>query len=516
MTDGSQPRRPHDRSDCMDAESKPVHAPRRISTRVAALVIAVVLTGTVTADVTGAAAEESFTFNGGGWGHGVGLSQYGACGMASKGSNYAQILTHYYTGTRVSGVTEPQHLRVLLADSNTFTLEVPKGSTISGIGTVSSDRKISVSRVGVKAKLTGGVNATVALPLTVARSGAMRISPPGHRFDRGHLVVSGTPESPTKLRAVIGGLATREYLLGLGEMPTSWPVEALKSQATAARTMAVVKSASSAGSDHDLKAYLDGAYIGYEVRAKTTEAYWARWVNAIDTTAGKVVTYGGKAIPSAVYSSSSGGGTENSENVWWEPTPYLRGVADSADSGCGNPRHRWNMTFTGSQLGSKLKIPTVRSIAVSGPVGVSGRTDKATVTFTDLGGARHAFTGAQLRSALGLHSTKFTISGATVATSPAPKPGATRPPSGTLGAIRAHDRRTILVAGRASDPDGTPRVFVADVVDGRTRWHAFDSAGGNFLAALPAEPGEHTTCVAVLDTPSGAATTLGCRNTVVK
>lgn len=501
---------------CMAPGSHSTHASRRISSLTAVLLTAVVVLATFTAGTPPAGAEESFTFAGGGWGHGVGLSQYGACGMASKGSTYTQILTHYYTGTKVTGVTEPANLRVLLAESNTFTLQVPKGSTISGVGTVSSERTVTVKRSGNDAKLTGGVTATVALPLTVARTGAMRISPPGDRFDRGHLVIRASGTDTMKMRAIMEGLSTRDYLLGLGEMPASWPAEALKSQATAARTVAVTKAASSAGSDHDLKGYLDGAFIGYEVRAQAGPTYWSKWVSAVDATAGKVVTYGGKAIASAVYSSSSGGRTENSEDVWFATTPYLRSVGDPADSGCNNPRHSWTKSFTASQLGAKLHTPAVRSIAVSGPLGSSGRTDKAMITFTDVKGVKHTFTGAQLRWALGLDSTKFTIAGATTTPPAKPKPTGNQPPSATLGLVRAHERRSILVAGKASDPDGTPRIFVADVVNGHTRWHVFNSAGGNYLAALPATPGEHTTCVAVLDTPSGAATTLGCRSVVVK
>lgn len=465
---------------------------------------------------TPAGAEESFTFTGGGWGHGVGLSQYGACGMASAGKNYVQILTHYYTGTQVKGVTEPTNIRVLLAESNTFTLEVPTGSTISGVGTVSSARTVTVKRSGSNATLTGGVSATTALPLTITQNGAMRISPPGDRFDRGHLVIRKSQGDSTKMRAIIEGLSTRDYLLGLGEMSASWPAEALKTQATAARTVAVVKAASGGASDHDLKGYLDGAYTGYEVRARAGTTYWPKWVAAIDATIGKVVTYGGKPIASAVYSSSSGGRTENNEVVWGGANPqyavaYLRGVDDTADSGCNNSRNRWTKTFTASQLGAKVGIPAVRSISMSGPLGASGRTDATTVTFTALNGTQRAFTGAELRWKLGLYSTKFTIGGATRTTTPP-----NRPPSGIIFDIRAHLGRNLLVAGRASDPDGTPRMFVADAVNGRTKWHVFNSAGGYFLAAFPAEPGKHTTCVALLDTPSGAATTLGCRSTVVK
>lgn len=497
----------------MRSDSIPAHGPRRLVSRSASLLAAVLLVvASFAGGATPAGAEESFTFTGGGWGHGVGLSQYGACGMAAGGKNYAQILAHYYTGTQVTSVTEPTNLRVLLAESNTFTLSVPAGSTISGVGTVGSNQTVTVKRSGGNAVLTGGVGATAPLPLTIAQNGAMKISPPGDRFNRGHLVIRGSQTDPTKMRAIIEGLSTRDYLLGLGEMSASWPAEALKTQATAARTVAVVKAASGGGADHDLKGYLDGAYTGYEVQAQAGSTYWPKWVAAIDATAGKVVTYGGSPIASAVYSSSSGGRTENSENVWWATVPYLKGVADPTDSGCNNPRHNWAMSFTASQLGAKLKTPAVKSISVGGNVAPSGRTDKATITFTDVNGAKHTFTGAQLRWALGLYSTKFTISGAT--TTPPPKPN--QPPSGTLGLVRAHEGRNILVAGRASDPDGTPRMFVADGVNGRTRWHVFNSSKGNFLAAFPAEPGKHTTCVAVLDTPSGAATTLGCRTTVIK
>ncbi len=453
-----------------------------------------------------AGADTSFAFTGGGWGHGVGMSQYGACGMASQGKNYAQILTHYYSGTAIASRTEPSNLRVLLADSSTFTITTAGTTTISGVGTVGSGQVITLRRSGNNVVLSGAVSRTVAAPLTINHTGAMRVSPPNNRFDRGRLVVRTTPGSSSQLRAVIEGLTTRDYLLGLGEMSSSWPTEALKSQATAARTIAMVKANSS--SDHDLKGYLDGAYIGYDMAA-ISGSYWARWVNAIDATAGKVITHGGAPITSTVYSSSSGGRTEHSENVWYSAVPYLRSVDDPADSGCGNTRNSWTKTFSGSALGSKLGIPAVTSVSVSGAATPSGRTDKATFTMTTTTGARYSFTGAQLRSKLGLYSTKFSVGGAVVSS------GGT-PPSGSITDVRAHDGRNILVAGRASDVDGTPRVFVADQVNGKTDWHVFDSANGYFLAAFPASVGTHTTCIAVLDTPTGDATMLGCRETVIK
>ena len=53
------------------------------------------------------AAEDEWEFDGGGWGHGVGLSQFGALGQAQDGRNETQILRHYYTGTSLTSM--PSH-----------------------------------------------------------------------------------------------------------------------------------------------------------------------------------------------------------------------------------------------------------------------------------------------------------------------------------------------------------------------------------------------------------------------
>lgn len=454
-----------------------------------------------------AGADTSFTFTGGGWGHGVGMSQHGACGMASQGHRAAAILTHYYRGTAVTAAAESSDLRVLLKVSSTFTLTAGGPTTFNNTWTVGAGQTVTVTRTGSGIRLGGALAATVGGTVIVTRAGSpLRVSPPGHRFNRGTLAIG--LDGGGGLRAVLGALSTNAYLRGLGEMPSSWPTEALKAQAIAGRTIARSR-ATRAGrwsSDHDLNAAVDGAYIGYE---KEFGAAGARWNGAVDASAGQIVTYGGAPI-SAVYSSSSGGMTANSESVWVSPLPYLRATDDPSDAGCGNPNFRWSSTFSGAQLGQKLGMGGVRSITVGGAVGPSGRFDKASFRFTDSRGAARSFTGAQLRSKLGLRSTKFLVGGATYA------PRSTGAPAGSLIDIRAHDRRNLLVAGRASDPDGAPRVFVADAHDGRVTWRVAQSVNGYFLDVWPAANGKHTTCVAVLDTPTGAATQLGCRQTVVK
>jgi stage II sporulation protein D len=52
----------------------------------------------------------AFVFAGKGWGHGVGLCQVGAYGMAVRGQDYRTILSHYYTGVRVAWVGDGAEL----------------------------------------------------------------------------------------------------------------------------------------------------------------------------------------------------------------------------------------------------------------------------------------------------------------------------------------------------------------------------------------------------------------------
>ena len=60
-------------------------------------------TGTITPDV---GTPTGYIFNGTGFGHGVGMSQYGAKGMAEQGYSYEQILKHYFTGTALQEIVD--------------------------------------------------------------------------------------------------------------------------------------------------------------------------------------------------------------------------------------------------------------------------------------------------------------------------------------------------------------------------------------------------------------------------
>lgn len=483
-----------------------VTLPRRASRLLAALLacVALGLYG-VGLGASPAAADTSFTFTGGGYGHGVGMSQWGARGMAAAGNSYGQILGHYYSGASVTSQAVSDDLKVLLAErTGTFSLTTGGTTSILGIGTVGAGATITLTRSGANMVISGALSATVGGPVLVQYAGAgdLRVSPPGYSYRYGILAVG--PDSAGGLRAVIGGLGMQQYLYGLGEMPSTWPAEALKAQATASRTFAQKRRNARTTADFDLYgSVLHQAYTGTKFQVPA-------WTSAVDATAGKVVVHSGSLID-AVYSASSGGHTENSEVVWVSAVPYLRGVPDPYDVGGGNPNGAWSRTYSGAQLGAWFGVGTVTSVQILGPLGVSGRVDKATVRLTGTGGTKDV-AGASFRSTVNakspgsvLLSTKFSVGAA------AP----TRLPSGDFHTAYS-DGRTIIIGGTASDPDGAPLVRVVSTMGSVRATRETRATNGSFLVTWTGDPGTRNVCVTVLDTPSGQGVSLGCRDVVVK
>lgn len=152
--------------------------------------------------------------------------------------------------------------------------------------------------------------------------------------------------------AVTGGALTaintidlEEYLYGVvpSEMPQSYETEALKAQAVAARTFAMTKLGAHTASGYQLcDTTACQVYKGYSGEATTTS-------NAIDDTAGIIICYQGSPIE-AVFSASTGGYTENCENVWNAPLGYLKAVPEVAEYGDNS----WTASITLSELSALL------------------------------------------------------------------------------------------------------------------------------------------------------------------
>jgi len=136
-----------------------------------------------------------------------------------------------------------------------------------------------------------------------------------------------------------------EYLYGVipAEMPASYGEEALKAQTLAARTYAMTKLNAHKGSDYELCDTINcQVYKGYSGENSKTNAI-------VDETEGEIICYNGTPIE-AVFSASTGGYTENSENVWNSVVPYLRAVPEVGEYG----NNTWTKTLTLSQLDSLL------------------------------------------------------------------------------------------------------------------------------------------------------------------
>ena len=159
---------------------------------------------------------------------------------------------------------------------------------------------------------------------------------------RGMLTFSVTDSAMTAVNVI----DLDEYLYGVvpSEMPRSYEKEALKAQAVAARTYAMTKLGAHTDSGYQL---CDGTncqvYKGYSNEADTTTA-------AVDDTEGEVACYNGNPIE-AVFSSSTGGYTENSENVWWATVPYLRAVPEIAEYN----NNAWTRELTLDELSDLLE-----------------------------------------------------------------------------------------------------------------------------------------------------------------
>lgn len=369
-----------------------------------------------------ATAQVTFTFAGGGYGHGLGMSQWGAYGLAKQGWTAGDILGLYYSGTAVASVASPGDLRIGLTNGRTslgleavsgdaeLSLDgspvavIPEGET----WTLSTDGATFIIEppVGEPIAATG---ADVATPLVATYDGGrVRIAEVGRSYTRGTLEFGLHLCGANCLVRAVVVVDPEDYLYGLGEVPSSWPDEAMRAQAIAARSYAYAKAlANQHRSPCDCALYantLDQVYVGWDKEAGTDGD---RWMAAVDATAGQVVTYEG-AVIQAFYMSSSGGHTEDNEKVWGgTPLPYLRGVCDPGDYTTANPSAVWTVSKSAADVTAALglSIGTVTGFEVTSR-GVSGRILSVTVR-GDAGEA--TMSGGTLRSKLGLRDTRFWI-----------------------------------------------------------------------------------------------------------
>ncbi len=360
-----------------------------------ALTLAALLLSTAGAD-----AASRFTIRGAGFGHGVGMSQYGAMGYAKQGASYSDILAHYYTGTSLGTVEPNRVVRVLLqSTSGAAAITSAERAGSRKLDPAKSYRVVrrTFDQVDLQAA-SGKKLGTYSAPLQID-GGADGIVLKGRALNGR---TSGAYRGILELRPgafgvnAINAVSMDEYVQGVVpvESPAHWPLEALKAQAVAARTYAITSTKGGVGFEHypDTRSQV---YGGIGVEQRTTN-------QAVADTALQVVTYQGRPVTTYFFS-TSGGRTENNENSFGgPPQPWLRSVEDPYDD--VSPRHRWrvqmSMRAAAAKLGGLVK-GSFRGVKVIRR-GASPRVVAADVVGSR---GRTRVTGATLRSRFGLYDT---------------------------------------------------------------------------------------------------------------
>jgi stage II sporulation protein D len=359
----------------------------------------------------------SITFHGRGYGHGVGLSQYGAQGRASDGQLAPEILAHYYQGTTLGSVTN-QQIRVLVLQRFAATSSNPvqvygRGGTwtIDGIAaTFPADGRLrftpstSGTTTTWKVRVTASDGSTLYSGSSKARirvrpgSGTtlqLWSKPSAYDRFRGVLRLIGKTNATAKVN-VVNELPIETYLRGVvpAEVPASWPAEAVKAQAIAARSYAAYRLHPATGTFDIYADTRSQMYLGRLVEKAGSNA-------AVSATASVVLRAPAGGIANALFHSTGGGATENNENVFVSATgqkvagvySYLRGSLDRRDDGTpydgASPYATWStQTYTLAQIqawfaaDSRTNVGALVALDL-GDRGVSGRLISVTLIGAD-------------------------------------------------------------------------------------------------------------------------------------
>ncbi|MEX1207783.1 MAG: peptidoglycan-binding protein [Acidimicrobiia bacterium] len=395
-----------------------------------------------------ARAADTFTLEGGGFGHSVGMSQFGAYGMARAGYSWEEIMSHYFTDATPGDVSpalgnepiwvnltmEQQVLSLTVrsigaAPNSPVTFSSTAGSVTAGAGQTVTVTRLNGGNCRVDAP-SGSFTGTCTIDAEwdgfadsptagVILDGCTLMNwnlTTGSRaqpctYSRGGLRIR--PDNNTNTVNLSVELDMEDYVLGISEMPYYWGnsggMAALEAQAVAARSYAYSKViARLAPEDRPwcwcsiYDTTVDQSYVGW---GHGTQA----WVDAVRNTEGKVMTHpsvkvGGQLTPiPTYYSSSTFGWTENSEDGFSSSAPYLRSVDDhwSQLPEVGNSHARWTRQFSGSQLASLL--PGMNSVTGLAITKCSTTGAALEITFYGSGGPR-AYKTRDLRGLLSLRS----------------------------------------------------------------------------------------------------------------
>jgi stage II sporulation protein D len=352
---------------------------RRLTLVLAALAALLGPAGASTQSTPSTVTVTTFVVTGRGWGHGVGMSQWGAYGYAKRGVTYDRILSHFYPGTKLAPAPVNRLNVLLVEQTRRLVVSSPDAFSVKdGAGTV-----YQLAAGNYELDSTLALMRDPSAP-PQALSGPLTFRPGKsplwltHPF-RGELTVTATGKS----LSVVNSVALESYVRGVvsREMPHDWPLEAVKAQAVATRSYALSHLR---GGPFDVYADTrDQVYGGIAAETQVGD-------QAVAATKRQVLLYDGK-VAQTFFFSSSGGRTAAVTDVFAgsKPTPYLVSVPDPYET--ASPYHTWGpVTVGGASVSVKLGVPGVvdlQPVPASGrarSILVTGRTGEVTVPASDV------------------------------------------------------------------------------------------------------------------------------------
>ncbi|NEA36521.1 SpoIID/LytB domain-containing protein [Streptomyces sp. SID13031] len=358
------------------------------------------------------------SITGRGFGHGRGMSQYGAQGAALAGRSAKSILDFYYPGTTVGKATGTIRIRISadttdgirVAAVNKLRLRDLKTGKVTTLPTASTRNQWSIDPAGEHgAKVSSYNTKTKKWTLWKTLTGMGQFEGPtviSLILPSGAVVRYRGVVRPADLSGAhfdtVNVLSLELYLRGVvpREAVTTWRPAALQVQSVAARTYSVFHRSRATKRAYDLCDTTScQVYGGYDSEAKSATA-------AITATAGQIRLYKGKPIM-AEFSSSNGGATANG------PVAYQLMKADSWDAypGNKNPNVTWTVTRTSAQLQAAFGVGTLRSVRVRTRTGI-GPSGGRVATVAAVGSKGSVvLTGDQVRLRLHLRSAWFAFAG---------------------------------------------------------------------------------------------------------
>lgn len=404
-------------------------------------------------------ADGVFAIAGHGWGHGRGMSQWGAQGAASNGVSAETIVSTYYPGTTRT-VLSPAPIRVVLQGDEGSDTHVYAAEGLVATDVASGTRlelpagptrwRVVVDASGLHLQsLTGTTWTAVAIGGATTHTGPVRFSGPtfvrvaypngSSRDYRG--AVQAVKTGAVTLASVVV-LSLEDYLLGVvpREAPSSWKPAALQAQAIAARSYSANKRERVAGAGSwdicdTTQCQVFGGSRAYTASGAVSELEPATTSQAVRDTAGVVRTFGGKSI-FAEFSSSNGGWSTKGDFA------YLAAQRDDWDGLVPNSVHRWTAALRATDLERRFPavgtLTRLRVTARDGNGEWGGRVRAVVLEGVDAAGAptRVQTTGAGVYNARtwpassdGLKSSWWRVTNATAGPTPAPAPSPTAAPA---------------------------------------------------------------------------------------